>query len=126
MSFTLVAGYDNANSGLNFDGWSGGNVEIDVPLGWAITLDCKNQGPLNHSCAVVADETASRPLFAGATTPNPGAGLPAGQQAAFTFTADRTGTFRIACLVPGHESEDMWIAFKVLGSGSPAAYKVTG
>ncbi len=125
VSLTLVAGYNGANSGFNFDGYSGGNVEIDVPQGWAVTITCSNKGPLNHSCAVVADEAASQPVFTGATTPNPGAGLPAGQQANFTFKPDRTGTYRIACLVPGHEPEGMWIVFRVVGSGSPAAYSVT-
>jgi len=126
VSFALVAGYDGANSGLNFDGYFSGNVEIDVPQGWGVTIACSNKGPLNHSCAVVADEAASQPLFSSAATPNPGAGLPAGQQASFTFTPDRTGTFRIACLVPGHEPEGMWIVFKVVGSGAPAAYTVSG
>jgi hypothetical protein len=126
VSFTLVAGYNGANSGLNLDGHSGGNLEIDAPQGWAVTVTCSNKGPLNHSCAVVADEAASQPLFTGATTQNPGAGLPAGQQESFTFKPDRAGTFRIVCLVPGHEPEGMWIVFKVVGSGSPAVYTVTG
>jgi uncharacterized cupredoxin-like copper-binding protein len=124
VSFTLVASYNGTNSGFNFDGYSGGNVEIDTPQGWAVTITCSNKGQLNHSCAVVADEASSQPLFTGATTQNPGAGLPAGQQASFTFKPDQTGTFRIVCLVPGHEPEGMWIVFKVVGSGSPAAYTI--
>lgn len=124
-AFNLVAGYNGANSGLNFDGYFSGNVEIDVPQRWSVTVTCSNKGPLNHSCAVAADEAASQPLFTGAATPNPGAGLAAGQQASFRFTPDRTGTFRIVCLVPGHEQQGMWIVFKVLESGSPAAYSVT-
>jgi len=126
VSFALVASYNGANSGFNFDGYFGGNVEVDVPQGWSVTVTCSNKGPLNHSCAAAADETASQALFTGATTPNPGAGLPAGQQASFTFKPDRTGTFRFVCLVPGHEPEGMWILFKVVGSGSPAAYTVAG
>jgi sulfocyanin SoxE-like protein len=126
VSFALIASYNGANSGFNFDGYSGGNLELDVPQGWSVTITCSNKGPLNHSCGVVADETASQSLFTGATTPNPGAGLPADQKASFTFKPDRTGTFRIVCLVPGHEPEGMWIVFKVVGSGSPAAYTVTG
>ncbi len=125
VRFTLVAGYNGANSGLNFDGYFNGNVEIDVPQGWSVTVMCANKGPLNHSCAIVADESAGQPLFAGAATPNPGAGLPAGQQASFTFKPNQTGTFRIACLVPGHEPEGMWIVFKVIGSGSPGAFTVS-
>ncbi len=126
VSFALIASYNGANSGFNFDGYFSGNVEIDIPQGWTVTVTCGNKGPLNHSCAVVADEAASQPLFTSATTPNPGAGLPAGQQASFTFKPDRTGTFRIVCLVPGHEPEGMWIVFKVVGSGSPVAYTVSG
>ncbi len=38
-----------------------------------------------------------------------------------TFKPDRTGTFRIVCLVPGHEPEGMWIVLTVVRSGSPAA-----
>ncbi len=125
VSLTLVAGYNGANSGLNFDGYFNGNLEIDVAKGWSVTVTCGNKGPLNHSCAIVADEAASQPLFAGAATPNPGAGLPSGQQASFTFKPDQAGTFRIACLVPGHEPEGMWIVFKVIGSGSPGAFTVS-
>jgi len=124
LGFTLVAGYNGANSGFNFDGHFSGNAEIDVPQGWSVTITCNNKGPLNHSCAVVSDEAASQPLFTGAETPNPGGGLPAGKQASFTFKPDRTGTFRIVCLVPGHEPEGMWMVFRVIGSGSPAAYTV--
>jgi hypothetical protein len=125
VSFTLIPGYNQANSGMNFNGYSNGGLEIDVPKGWAVTVICSNRGLLNHSCAVVGDEAASQPLFSGASTSNPGAGLPSGQQATFSFKPDRTGPFRIACLVPGHESSGMWIVFAVLGSGTPAAYTVT-
>ena len=124
VSFAVVAGYNGANGGFSFDGYYGGNMEIDVPQGWSVTVACTNKGPLNHSCAVVTDEAASQPLFTGAATPNPGAGLAAGQTATFTFKPDQTGTFRIACLVPGHEPQGMWIAFKVTGSGSPGAFTV--
>jgi hypothetical protein len=126
VSFTLTPGYNQANSGMNFNGYFGGSLEIDIPKGWDVTVTCTNRGPLNHSCAVVADETASQALFSGASTTNPGAGLPAGQQANFSFKPDRIGTFRIACLVPGHESAGMWIVFAVTASGSPVAYTVTG
>jgi len=125
ISFTLMPGYNQANSGMNFNGYFSGGLEIDVPKGWAVAVTCSNRGLLNHSCAVVADEAASQPLFSGASTSNPGPGLPAGQQANFSFNPDRTGTFRMACLVPGHESAGMWIVFAVVDSGSPAAYTVT-
>ena len=124
VSFTLVAGYNGLNGGFNFDGYFSGNVEIDVPQGWSVAVTCSNKGPLNHSCAVVTDEAASQAFFTGAETPNPGAGLPAGQQTTFTFKPDQAGTFRIACLVPGHEPQGMWLAFKVVGSGSPGAFTV--
>jgi len=126
VSFAVVAGYNGANGGFSFDGYFGGNLEIDIPQGWSVTVTCTNKGPLNHSCAVVTDEAASQPLFTGAATPNPGGGLAAGQTASFTFKPDHTGTFRMACLVPGHEPQGMWIAFKVTDSGSPGAFTAAG
>src|SRR5258708_13375596 len=109
VSCTIVVSYNGAISGLNFDGYSTGNLEIDAPQGWAVTVTCSNKGPLNHSCAVVADEAASQPLFTGATTQNPGAGLPAGHQASFTFKPDRVGTFPIGSLAPRHTPQPLWI-----------------
>lgn len=87
---TLVASYDGSNGGFNFDGYSRGELLLSVPLGWRVTIRCENRGPLRHSCAVLG--------FRGAATP----ALRTGQKASFSFRASRRGTYRLACLVPGH------------------------
>ena len=104
VTLRLVAAYDGANNGFNFDGYGRGQLLLSVPLGWRVSIDCRNRGPLRHSCAVVAGAQATKPAFAHAATPE----LEAGKRAAFSFVASRRGTYRLACLVPGHEEARMW------------------
>jgi len=118
-SLTLVAGYDGANNGFNFDGYGRGQLLVSVPLGWRVAVTCTNAGSMRHSCAIVRGPMTAMPAFAGATTPDPVLGLKHGQTARFTFTASRAGTYRIACLVPGHEEARMWDVLVVGGVKRP-------
>jgi sulfocyanin SoxE-like protein len=117
---TLVAAYDSTNHGFNFDGYGRGELLVTVPVGWRISVLCRNRGPLRHSCAVVRGPMEAAPAFRGATTADPVAGLEAGDSARFTFTASRVGTFRLACLVPGHEEARMWDVLDVARSSRPS------
>lgn len=121
VAFTLVAGYDTTNSGFNFDGYGKGRLAITVPSGWKVTVTCQNKGPLNHSCAIVKAQSATTPVFDGAASADPVRGLGAGQSGTFTFTPTAAGSYRIACLVPGHEQGGMWDTFVVTSSGTPSA-----
>jgi hypothetical protein len=118
-SLTLVAGYNGANNGFNFDGYGRGRLLVQVPLGWRVTATCTNAGSMRHSCAIVPGPMTAVPAFAGATTPDPVLGLEKGKTARFTFTASRSGTYRIACLVPGHEEARMWDVLVVGGVKRP-------
>ena len=118
-SLTLVAGYNDANNGFNFDGYGRGQLLVRVPLGWRVTVTCRNAGSMRHSCAIVPGAMTAVPAFPGATTPDPVLGLKTGQTARFTFTASRAGTYRIACLVPGHEEARMWDVLVVGGVKRP-------
>jgi hypothetical protein len=104
VHLTLLAGLGAANNGFNFDGYGRGELLVTVPLGARVVVDCENRGAMRHSCAIVANALAQRPAFRRAATP----ALGPGAKESFTFTASRTGTFRIACLVPGHEQARMW------------------
>jgi sulfocyanin SoxE-like protein len=104
VTLTLVASYNGENNGFNFDGYGRGELLLSVPLGWRVRIRCENRGPLRHSCAVVNGPMTIRPAFRGAATNE----LPAGKQATFSFVASRRGTYRLACLVPGHEEARMW------------------
>jgi hypothetical protein len=119
VTITLIASYDGENRGFNFDGYSR-FLMWTVPRGWTVRVVCTNRGPLRHSCAVVHGADSARPAFRGATTPRPQTGLEAGHTARFTFRASKRGVYRIACLVPGHESARMWDVLKITRGGKPS------
>jgi hypothetical protein len=116
----LLASVGTANNGFNFDGWGRGELLVRVPRGWRVVVDCVNHSGGRHSCAVVAGALATRPAFPGASTPSPIDGLRPGQSATFMFTASRTGTYRIASLVPGEEQARMYAVLVVAAGGRPS------
>jgi hypothetical protein len=112
---TLVAGYDGENNGFNFDGYGRGELVLSIPRGWRVRVTCTNRGALDHSCAVVPGPMTVTPSFRGAATPI----LPPGSSTKFSFVASRVGTFRIACLVAGHEEARMYDVLEVTRGGKP-------
>ena len=124
VSFHLVASHSQANSGFNFNGYGAGRLAITVPEGWKVSVTCENRGPLNHSCAIVRGLADSQPALAGASSPNPVGGQPAGSTTTFDFTAQGQGAYRIACLVPGHEQAGMWDTFTITGADTQPTAKV--
>lgn len=120
VTITLIAAYDGANRGFNFDGYSR-ELMWTVPRGWTVRVVCTNRGPLRHSCAVVQDASSTTPAFPGAATPQPAIGLQAGHTASFTFHARRRGVYRFTCLVPGHEAARMWDVLQIVRHGPPSA-----
>ena len=120
VTITLIASYDGANGGFNFDGYSR-ELLWTVPLGWTVHVVCENRGPLRHSCAVVGGAGTAALAFPGASTQQPAIGIEARHQARFTFRATRVGVFRFACLVPGHEEARMWDPLRIVPGGKPSA-----
>lgn len=120
VTITLIAAYDGANDGFNFDGYSR-VLMWTVPRGWIVHVVCKNRGPLRHSCAVVRNAGSTTAAFPGAATPQPTIGLEAGHTAYFSFKASRTGVYRFTCLVPGHEAARMWDVLQIVRGGPPSA-----
>jgi FtsP/CotA-like multicopper oxidase with cupredoxin domain len=118
VTITLIASYDGTSGGFNFDGYSR-YLMWTVPRGWTVRVVCANRGPLRHSCGVVQGAGSTTPAFRGATTPQPRVGLESGSTARFTFRASRTGVFRFACLVPGHEDARMGDVLKITRGGRP-------
>jgi FtsP/CotA-like multicopper oxidase with cupredoxin domain len=119
VTITLIASYDGTNGGFNFDGYSR-YLMWTVPRGWTVRIVCTNRGPLRHSCAVVHGPDSAKPAFRGAATPQPAIGLEEGHTARFAFRASRTGVYRFACLVPGHEDARMWDVLKIVHGGKPS------
>ena len=124
LGVNIVAAETDGSGGFNFDGYGGGAMRITVPLGWTVDVLCKNDSTtMAHSCAFV-DDAPLTPFggtiaFSGASTPNPVNGLGLGESSSFQFVASKVGTYRIACLVIGHESDGMWDWLDVTPGGSP-------
>ncbi|MGH2344799.1 MAG: sulfocyanin-like copper-binding protein, partial [Chloroflexota bacterium] len=124
-TLTLIAGYNNAIAGFNFNGYGKGEMVINVPRGYHVTVDFSNQGLLPHSAVITpnADKnrTSNFPLaFPGAGSTNPTAGIPKGQPDNFSFVADKVGAYALVCGVPGHEAAGMWDVFNVTSGGQPS------
>lgn len=120
VTLTVIAGYNGAYNGFNFNGYSKGRMLVEIPKGWRVTVRCSNRGALAHSCAVVKSVSAGVPAFPGAASPKPAVGLEQGQSVSFAFTASRVGGYRIVCLVPGHEQAGMWDVFEVGSTPLPS------
>jgi hypothetical protein len=116
VHLTLLAGLGGSNNGFNFDGYGRGELLVRVPVGWRIVVDCENRGGMRHSCAIVKGSLTVAPAFSGAATQ----ALSPGSKATFSFVASRAGSFRIACLVPGHEQARMWDVLEVARGGQPS------
>ncbi|HLX20143.1 MAG TPA: sulfocyanin-like copper-binding protein [Gaiellaceae bacterium] len=113
---TLYAGYNSENNGFNFDGYGRGELLFSIPRGWRVRVTCTNRGAIIHSCAVVPGPMTITPSFRGAATPL----LPPGTTAKFSFIATRAGSYRFACLVPGHEEARMWDVLEITPGGKPS------
>jgi Sulfocyanin (SoxE) domain len=122
----LVAGLNDMNNGFNFDGYGRGKLLVRMPLGWRLTVICRNAASTRHSCAVVPGLETNEPAFRGATIASPIVGLLSGQSARFTFTAMRAGVYRITSLVPGDEQARMWDVLEVGGVERPSISTRTG
>ena len=124
MTLSLDTGSGPSLNGFNFDGLGKGRLQIVVPLNWTVHVNCRNTSPIRHSCGVVEGAQSGQLAFPGAATPSPAVGIPPGQSASFTFLADRTGSFRIACLVPGHLEAGMWASLEIGPAGGPSVRAV--
>lgn len=120
VHLTLLAGLGDANNGFNFDGYGRGELRVVVPLHARVVVDCEDRGAARHSCAIVANSLATRPAFRGAASASPRTGLGPGGKTTFSFVASRPGSYRIACLVPGHEQARMWDVFDVRRVARPS------
>jgi len=119
VKLTLISSYNSDNAGFNFNGYSSGKMVVSVPDGWKVTVDCQNRGNGNHSCAIVKKGGDQLPAFDGSSTPDAIHGFAKGGSQTFTFTASNPGTYRISCLVVGHDDSGMWDTFIVTASGEP-------
>lgn len=116
VTLRLHAEYNGAYSGFNFNGYGKGQVLVDVPQRWRVNVSCVNDSSSrNHSCAIVTGPSGTIAFPGAATRP-----LPPHGSTSFSVHPSRPGSYRIACVVPGHEDAGMWDVLDVTGSGRPS------
>lgn len=133
VQVTLVATFNAANYGMNFNGWSHGKAVLTVPAGWTVHVTFINPSPIPHSAIVIerADTKklqVAEPWFEGGATPKHLTGQTFAK-AEFSFTADEAGEYALACGFPAHAVAGHWVALNVsetaetptlqLGDGKP-------
>ena len=127
VTLRLVAAYNDVYNGFNFNGYGKGEVLVDVPRGWRVNVRCmNNSSSMRHSCAIVRGVNGRTPAFPGAASPGSQEGLPPGHSAGFSFSATRVGSYRIACVVPGHEQAGMWDVLDVTRDQRPTVILLRG
>lgn len=109
----LKMGAPSGSSQYNYNGYSKGNLEVTVPVGWTVKIDAKDVAKLAHSVEIIPKQShppihAIKPAFAGAETPSPEQGVKPDHSASFTFKANKPGEYWMMCGVPGHALGGMW------------------
>lgn len=117
VKVTLVATFNAANYGMNFNGWSHGKAILTVPVGWKVDVTFINPSPIPHSAIIIEKSDTKKlqitePYFEGGATPKHLVGLTVGQ-ATMSFTPDEAGEFALACGFPAHAVSGHWLAFNV-------------
>jgi len=130
-TLTLIAGYNNARGGFNFDGYANGTMVVGVPSGYRVTVVYSNRGQYPHGVVITPyakkNALTDFPLaFRGAASTDPANGVATGTAQRFSFTANRVGTYAIMCAVGGHEHAGMWDVLKVTRGGAPLFTIVRG
>lgn len=112
VHLTVIAGWDASNVGFNFNGAAHGQMVVTVPLGAKVVGTFTSKVTTPHNVDIIpyklpAPGQGGPPAFAGAATPVPQFGA-APKPAAFSFVADKAGTYMMVCGVPGHALAGMW------------------
>ena len=120
VRLTMIAGLGSSNNGYNFDGYGRGELLASVPHGWRVSVDFQNHASRRTSCAVVTGARSATIPFPGASVAQPLRGVTPGGKEQFSFTAARTGVYRITSLVPGQAEARMYAVLVVTSGGRPS------
>jgi hypothetical protein len=124
-----IVGSDGIGAlGFNFNGYANGDLVVQVPAGWTITVTFRVDSVFHHSLAIVPWDQKKAHVFTdafpGSSIPDPKAGIRrSSKPVSFTFVAGSAGQYAMVCEVPGHDELGMWDEFDVVqGSEAPAIF----
>lgn len=113
--------HGNGASLGDFNGYSRGQVLVELPVGWRVVVRCINDSSVAQSCSIVRNSLAATPALPGASTADPTNGLNPGSSARFSFTASRPGVYRIASLTDDEEvGNATWDGLQIGGTSRPS------
>jgi hypothetical protein len=117
VKVTLVATFNSANYGMNFNGYSHGKAIFTIPKDWTVEVTFINPSPIPHSAVVVEKDQTKKlqmgePYFEGAGVTKPEVGISL-NKAEFKFVADEEGEYAFACGFPAHAINGHWLALNV-------------
>jgi sulfocyanin len=126
---TIVASSDTSNLTLNYNGTSGGRLEVEVPTSWTLQVRMVNAGELRHSALVIEQAgelpiVPKHPVFSGSSIEPAEAGLAPMQQGSMQFVASRSGSYPVVCGVPAHAQLGMWVKLIVRDDTALPRYRV--
>jgi len=129
VHLNIIAGWNNANAGFNFNGGAHGQLVVTVPLGDKVMATYQNKQGFHDVVIIPYQATVPGeslpPAFAGAASPRPqfGPGGPpaTGKPQTFSFVASKAGKYMMICGVPGHALAGMWDTFVVSSTAKVAS-----
>ena len=123
----LIATFNNANYGMNFNGFAKGAGVYTVPTGWTVNVTFRNNSPVPHSVIVVEEDQCRKlqfrePYFDDAATPDFVRGT-TNKEERFSFVPDEEGEFAFACGFPAHSANGHWIKLVVSDDAATATWQ---
>jgi FtsP/CotA-like multicopper oxidase with cupredoxin domain len=129
VNLRITAGLTPVANHWNFNGYTNGQMAINVPEGYTVNIEFHNADPnMAHSLGI-SNETRNFavppqpvPVFEGAISQNPGSmvdGTMPNETETIRFVAERAGTYSMVCYIPGHTAIGMWAWF-IVTSGQEA------
>jgi hypothetical protein len=122
----LALGYDDSASSQNIDGATKGALLFSVPVGWRVGVQCVNRSlPALYACSLAEAPGAPLAQPSLAYVLHPAQGLALGRSAAFGFTPQAAGRYRLVALTrqsgSWSRSAGMWVVLRVSAGGAPQA-----
>ena len=128
VRLVVVAVWSDANYGMNFNGYAKGEALYTIPKGWNVEVTYINPSPIPHSLIVIEKADTKKlqvpePYFKGAAVPNHLTGLAYGKHT-FSFTADESGEYALACGFPAHALNGHWVGLDISDDATEPTLKI--
>ncbi len=125
----IIATYNDANHGMNFNGHFKGGAVYTIPTGWTVEVQFKNASPVPHSVVVVEEEKTRKvqvgdPYWDGASSPDPTVAI--AKDAQFSFVADEAGDYAFVCGFPTHCLAGHWLGLEISDEAKAPVYTIDG